>query len=95
MVASANLQLERGGPAMVDVCAQVSNAIYWAVAIPRHAVQVEADGGLVTLHGIVERAYEKSFAESIARHVPGVIDVRNKISVRPSNGVIGPTIGGS
>ena len=67
---------------MRDMCAQVSNAIRWAVAIPQGAVRVEAVGGLVTLYGTVDRTYEKPFAESIARRVPGVTDVRNRLSVR-------------
>jgi hypothetical protein len=45
-------------------------------------VTVEVEGDLVTLRGIVERAYEKSSAEATVRQVPGVIGVRNEITVR-------------
>jgi osmotically-inducible protein OsmY len=76
----------------MDICAQVENAIHWVVAIPRHSVMVEADGGLVTLHGVVDRAYEKSCAEAIARRVPGVINVGNKISVRAAADFIQPPL---
>jgi osmotically-inducible protein OsmY len=72
----------------MDMCTQVSNAIHWAVAIPRCNVLVEADGGLVTLNGVVDRDYEKSCAEAIARRVPGVIDVRNRIAVRAGGDLV-------
>ncbi|MGO9390763.1 BON domain-containing protein [Rhodoblastus sp.] len=38
-------------------------------------------GDLVTLRGVVERAYPKSCAEAIVRRVPSVIGVRNEIAV--------------
>jgi osmotically-inducible protein OsmY len=49
---------------------------------PRHRVTADVDDGVVTLHGIVERAYQRSQAEAIVRHVPGVTAVKNEISVR-------------
>ena len=45
------------------------------------AVTAEVTGDLVTLHGVVERAYPKSCAEAIVRRVPSVIGVRNEIAV--------------
>ena len=67
---------------MTDLRAEVSNALHWNPAIPRHKVAVEVDGGSITLHGVVDRAYQKSYAEAIARRVPGVVEVRNKIAIR-------------
>ena len=65
----------------MDIRAEVANALHWNPAIPRGAVTIEAKGGLVTLHGVVDRAYQKSYAEAIARCVPGVTDVKNKIDL--------------
>ena len=67
---------------MSNVRAEVANALHWAVAIPRHRVTADVDDGVVTLHGIVERAYQRSHAEAIVRHVPGVTAVKNEISIR-------------
>jgi len=67
---------------MADVCAEVANALHWDFAIPRHRVTAEVRNGMVTLHGMVERAYQKSCAEATVRRVPGVITVRNEIAVR-------------
>jgi osmotically-inducible protein OsmY len=67
---------------MTDVGAEVANALHWDLAIPRHRVTAEVDAGVVTLNGIVERAYLKSHAEAIVRRVSGVTAVTNKIAVR-------------
>lgn len=67
---------------MSDLCADVANALYWDLTIPRYRVTAEEDHGLVTLQGVVERAYQRSCAEAIVRRVPGVIGVRNEIVVR-------------
>ena len=67
----------------LDLQARVSNVLHWSLAIPRHAVDVQVDGGCVTLRGVVAKAYEKSCAEALARRVPGVAGVRNEIHVRP------------
>ena len=67
---------------MSDFRAEVTNALYWNLAIPRYRVTAEVDNGLVTLQGIVERAYQRSCAEATARRVLGVLGVRNNIAVR-------------
>ena len=66
---------------MSDLRAEVANALYWDLAIPRYRVTVQVDGGLVTLQGNVDRAYQRSFAEAIARRVAGVMSVKNNIAV--------------
>jgi osmotically-inducible protein OsmY len=67
---------------MSDLRAEVANALYWDLAIPRYRVTAEVDRGLVTLQGVVERTYQRSCAEAIVRRVPGVTGVRNEIAVR-------------
>jgi osmotically-inducible protein OsmY len=67
---------------MSELRADVANALYWDLAIPRYRVTADVDRGLVTLQGVVERAYQRSCAEAIVRRVPGVIGVRNEIAVR-------------
>ena len=66
---------------MADIHIEVANALHFALAIPAHKVMAEVKGGVVTLRGVVDRAYQKSFAEAIARGVPGVVDVRNNIAI--------------
>jgi osmotically-inducible protein OsmY len=77
---------------MTDIRAEVANALHWSIAIPRHRVIADVSGGVVTLRGVVDRAYEKSCAEAVARRVPGVTDVRNNIAVRSSVEASLPTL---
>ena len=71
--------------ATLDLHARVANALHWNLAIPRNRIDVRVEGDRVTLRGVVERAFEKSCAEALAQHVPGVVGVRNEIEVRPEN----------
>jgi len=77
---------------MSDLRADVANALYWDLAIPRYRVTAEVDHGLVTLQGVVERAYQKSCAEADVRRVKGVIGVRNEIAVRAAQEFSKPTL---
>ncbi len=67
---------------MSNIQADVANELHWAIAIPRHRVTADVDHGMVTLHGVVERAYQRSYAEATVRWVSGVTGVKNEISVR-------------
>jgi osmotically-inducible protein OsmY len=62
---------------MADIRGEVANALHWDLAIPRHRVTAEVNG---TLHGVVDRAYQKSYAEATVRCVSGVI---GKLDLRP------------
>lgn len=70
---------------MSDLRAEVAIALNWDLSIPRNRVTVEVDHGVVTLRGCVERAYQKSHAEAIARRLLGVIGVMNEVAVLPTN----------
>jgi osmotically-inducible protein OsmY len=47
------------------------------------AVNVDSQEGTVTIHGKVKTADEKAKAESVARQVDGVKDVKNLLQVVP------------
>lgn len=47
------------------------------------SIRVETLNGTVMLSGFAKNATERSTAESIARQVNGVKDVKNEIAVRP------------
>ena len=67
---------------MLDIRAEVANALDWDIAIPRHRVTAKVDGGGITLQGVVEWAYQRSLAEADVRRVPGVTGIKNEIAVR-------------
>ncbi len=77
---------------MKEMRTAVANALYWDLAVPRHSVTADVDGGWVILQGVVERAYQKSCAEADVRRVKGVIGVRNEIAVRSVKGVPEPPL---
>jgi osmotically-inducible protein OsmY len=63
------------------LAAEVGNAIFWDLAVPRDRVRAQCEGGWVTLTGAVERPYQRSAAEADALRVPGVRGVTNAIAV--------------
>lgn len=71
---------------MADLRADVANALFWNLAVPRYRVNADVDSGVVTLRGVVERAYQRSCAEAAVRRVPGVTGVRNEIAVHAAQG---------
>ena len=61
--------------------AAVLDALILDGAVPAHGIDVDVDGGAVTLFGTVDIASERDAAERIALRVPGVTDVRNQLKV--------------
>ncbi len=69
-----------------DVRAQVLNALYWDLAVPRHRLSVDVENGWVTVSGMVDRPYQRTCAELDARSVPGVVGVTNQIRLAQAQG---------
>jgi osmotically-inducible protein OsmY len=51
--------------------------------LAHRAVEIESEGGAILLHGRVHTAREVQHAVTIARGVPGVAEVRQRLRVRP------------
>lgn len=66
-----------------DVKVRVLNALHWDLAVPRNRLNVEVEGGRVTLSGVVDLPYQRSCAEFDVRNVPGVVGVVNQIRLAP------------
>jgi osmotically-inducible protein OsmY len=66
---------------MSDLQREVLNALHWDLAVPRNRVNVRIEEGWVTLSGEVNLPYERKCAEADALRVPGVVGVKNLISV--------------
>ncbi len=54
-----------------------------SASVDASAISVETMKGTVMLSGFAKNANEKSTAETIAMKVPGVVAVKNVITVRP------------
>jgi osmotically-inducible protein OsmY len=61
--------------------AAVLDALILDDAVPAYGLDVDVDGGKVTLSGAVDIASERDAAERIALRVPGVSEVRNRLKV--------------
>ena len=65
--------------AAAETEAAVLDALILDDAVPAYGIDVDVDGGRVTLWGAVDIASQRSDAERIARRVPGVSEVRNRL----------------
>jgi osmotically-inducible protein OsmY len=66
-----------------DIARAAANSLNWNVSVPRDRVKVLVKDGFITLDGNVDFYYQKAAAEAAVRHLTGVRDVYNQISVKP------------
>ena len=64
---------------------KVKIALLTTDGVSASAVNVDSDKGLVTIHGKVKTAEEKTKAEQVARGVDGVKEVKNLLQVVPES----------
>ena len=67
--------------AQAETEAAILDALIRDDAVPAYGIDVDVDGGTVTLWGAVEIASQRDAAERIALRVPGVSEVRNRLNV--------------
>jgi len=65
------------------IAGAVANLLEWDVTVPRNAVKVKVENGLVTLTGEVNWAYQRLAAEQSIRRLQGVRGLVNAIAVKP------------
>lgn len=63
------------------LAANINEAFVRDATIERFEIDVEANKGVITLHGEVDNYYEKYRAGDLASEVKGVVEVNNKIRV--------------
>lgn len=66
-----------------DIARAAANSLNWNVSVPRDRVKVLVKDGFITLDGNVDFYYQKAAAEAAVRHLTGVRDVYNQLSVKP------------
>jgi osmotically-inducible protein OsmY len=65
-----------------EIAASVQAALEWDVFVPKN-VTATVEGGSVTLDGEVALNYQRQAAERAVRFRKGVIDVLNRIAIKP------------
>ncbi|WP_102226387.1 BON domain-containing protein [Acidimangrovimonas sediminis] len=65
------------------IARHAASRLRWNTAVPRDAVRVSVTGGVATLEGVVERAYQKDAAALTLRGLKGLVRVDNRLEVRP------------
>jgi len=65
------------------IAGAVANLLEWDVTIPKDAIKVKVENGVVTLSGDVNWAYQRQAAEQSIRRLQGVRGVANLIMVKP------------
>lgn len=66
-----------------EIAQRAVKLLEWDVLIPRGAIGVEVEHGVITLTGTVEWGYQREEAERDLRRLGGVKGVVNLITVRP------------
>lgn len=67
-----------------EIAHRAANSLRWNSSVPKDAVQVKVEKGLVTLSGKVKWYFEKLAAEKAVRDLTGVKSVSNLIQIAPS-----------
>jgi osmotically-inducible protein OsmY len=67
-----------------EIAKRALNVIVWDTTIPKDAVQVTVQKGLITLNGQVNWQYQKKAAEDAVRKLSGVTGVINNVSLKPT-----------
>ncbi|PUE06934.1 OsmY domain-containing protein [Limnohabitans sp. T6-5] len=67
-----------------DIAVAAINILEYASSIPKGAIQVTAEDGVLTLRGDVAWDYQRQTAESLLEGLNGVRNVINLVSVKPN-----------
>lgn len=82
---AVKFEAEQDIPNDFEITENIQNILKWNSDINPVNIRVETDKGVVTLSGTVSRSWEKSKAEKMIHATKGVVEVVNKIKVKPSS----------
>jgi len=66
-----------------EIARAASNALQWDMYVPHDRIKVMVQDGRVTLSGDVDWYHQEQSAENAVRHLIGVWDVTNSITIKP------------
>lgn len=82
-VEDLEIRPQGAGYSDVAIASRAANVLDWDATVPKDAVKVKVDGGIVTLSGQVDWQYQRTAAENGIRPLAGVRGVINQIRVKP------------
>ena len=68
----------------LEIAGAASMALEWNSTVPRNAVKVLVEGGVLTLSGEVAGQFQREAAERAVRHLAGIKAIQNQITVKPA-----------
>ena len=72
-------------PTDSEIADAVGQQLRSDTALRQYSLSVDAADGAITLGGVVGSEQERALAEQLAARIDGVSEVRNEISITPSN----------
>jgi len=66
-----------------DIARTAKNVLEWIAYLPRDCVNVQVEGGLVTLRGELPWQYQRQAAMDAVHHLMGVTGISNQIVITP------------
>lgn len=66
-----------------DIASAANTALSWNTVVPRDAVKIMVENGVLTLSGEVAGDFQRRAAERAVNMLMGVKEVRNTISIKP------------
>jgi len=66
-----------------DLASAAVDAIRWHAMLPRNAIKLSVERGVIKLKGEVDWPYQRESAEEAVRHLRGVVGIVNELTVKP------------
>jgi len=66
-----------------DIAHSVDNVLQWTTYLPKDAVKIKVEGGLVTLSGEVAWEFQREAALNAVRYLLGVKGVNDQLAIKP------------
>lgn len=66
------------------IAESIKNIFDWHFSIPSNKIEVDVGAGCVTFKGELEFKYQKETALNAIRHLPGIMEIRDQIVIKPA-----------
>jgi hypothetical protein len=66
-----------------DIACAATNALKWWTYLPIDAIKIKVNKGCITLSGEVEQDHQRLAAKNAVRHLMGVTQLSDKITINP------------